>query len=201
MPRSKTGLLHGRTGGSQCVFKAADSQREKSSGLDPVEPRQPLRFDDGGRTVSPEQAVPPASKRVKVLLQAKIVLGSSGDERPSNQEYEAASVQDSTVEPVDMLGSAGASRLEHGKAAPERRPYMCTGYDCFVLCEPCMMCAMALVHSRVRRVFYCVPEPDGMGALGGHWSYEGAGEGRCMLMRERSLNHHYEVWYVPLAVQ
>lgn len=48
--------------------------------------------------------------------------------------------------------------------------------------EPCAMCAMALVHSRVRRVVYSVRDPSG-GALGG----------RLRLHRYRSLNHHYQV--------
>ena len=32
--------------------------------------------------------------------------------------------------------------------------YYLTGYDLIIYREPCIMCAMALVHSRVRRVFY-----------------------------------------------
>ncbi len=43
------------------------------------------------------------------------------------------------------------------------------------------MCAMALVHSRVRRVVYCHPDPAG-GALGGALRLHG----------RRSLNHHYQ---------
>nr|7NZ9_B Chain B, Probable inactive tRNA-specific adenosine deaminase-like protein 3 [Mus musculus] len=43
-------------------------------------------------------------------------------------------------------------------------PYVCTGYDLYVTREPCVMCAMALVHARIQRVFYGAPSPDG--ALG-----------------------------------
>ena len=32
--------------------------------------------------------------------------------------------------------------------------YYLTGFDLFILLEPCIMCAMALIHSRVRRVYY-----------------------------------------------
>lgn len=49
------------------------------------------------------------------------------------------------------------------------------------------MCAMALVHSRVRRVVYCAPNPGG-GALGGAFR----------LHAQRSLNHHYTVYRLPL---
>ena len=42
------------------------------------------------------------------------------------------------------------------------------------------MCAMALVHSRIRRVLYALPAADG--ALGSAFS----------LHTERSLNHHFQ---------
>lgn len=54
--------------------------------------------------------------------------------------------------------------------------------------EPCAMCAMALVHSRVRRVVYCVPDPR-FGALGSRYRLHG----------QRSLNHHYLVFRLPLT--
>ncbi|CAE1294317.1 TAD3 [Acanthosepion pharaonis] len=61
-------------------------------------------------------------------------------------------------------------------------PYLCTTYDLYVTHEPCVMCAMALVHSRVKRVFYSVPEKDG--ALGSNYK----------LHVQKHLNHHYEVY-------
>ncbi len=61
-------------------------------------------------------------------------------------------------------------------------PYLCTGYDVFVTREPCCMCAMAMVHSRVRRVFYGCDSTAG--ALGT----------KCKLHVNRQLNHHYLVF-------
>lgn len=75
-------------------------------------------------------------------------------------------------------------------AAAGERPYMCTGYDCFLVQEPCIMCAMGLVHSRLQRVVYCRPDPS-FGALGG----------RCRLHAQRSLNHHYTVFHLPLKAE
>ncbi|KAK3143150.1 hypothetical protein QOZ80_4BG0359090 [Eleusine coracana subsp. coracana] len=49
------------------------------------------------------------------------------------------------------------------------KPYLCTGFDIYLVWEPCAMCAMALVHQRFKRVFYAFPNPV-LGALGGVYS-------------------------------
>ncbi|KAK9272375.1 hypothetical protein L1049_002746 [Liquidambar formosana] len=67
------------------------------------------------------------------------------------------------------------------------RPYLCTGYDIYLVWEPCTMCAMALVHQRIRRIFYAFPNPNA-GALGSVHRLQGL----------RSLNHHYAVFRVLL---
>ncbi|CAN1855238.1 tRNA-specific adenosine deaminase TAD3 [Linum perenne] len=67
------------------------------------------------------------------------------------------------------------------------RPYLCTGYDIYLVWEPCPMCAMALVHQRIRRIFYAFPNPNA-GALGSVHRLQG----------EKSLNHHYAVFRVKL---
>jgi hypothetical protein len=63
------------------------------------------------------------------------------------------------------------------------KAYLCTGYDCYVVGEPCIMCAMALVHSRVRRVYFAAADSRG-GALGSRWA----------LQSQKGLNHHYMVF-------
>ena len=82
------------------------------------------------------------------------------------------------------LPSSTKQGAEQGAAQDAgSKPYLCTGSDCYVVAEPCAMCAMALVHSRVRRVVFCEPDPA-RGALGGRFRLHGC----------RSLNHHYQVY-------
>ncbi|XP_052767346.1 probable inactive tRNA-specific adenosine deaminase-like protein 3 [Mya arenaria] len=61
-------------------------------------------------------------------------------------------------------------------------PYLCTGYHMYITREPCVMCAMALVHSRVERVYYGSSDPEG-----------GLGT-RHKVHVQPGLNHHYSVF-------
>jgi tRNA-specific adenosine deaminase 3 len=93
----------------------------------------------------------------------------------------------SSSSPAAAAAAAGEAEAA-GQAAPGPRPYLCTGYDCYLLREPCAMCGMALVHSRLRRVVYSAPDPS-LGVLGG----------ACRLHAQRSLNHRYAVYRLPLV--
>ncbi|XP_028250022.1 putative inactive tRNA-specific adenosine deaminase-like protein 3 [Parambassis ranga] len=71
----------------------------------------------------------------------------------------------------------------------DSQPYICTGYDLYVTREPCVMCAMALVHSRIGRVFYGSASADG--ALGTKFKVHA----------QKDLNHHFEVYKGVLCKQ
>eukprot|EP00939_MAST-03C_sp_MAST-3C-sp1_P003548 g3548.t1 len=61
--------------------------------------------------------------------------------------------------------------------------YLCTGFDIVLTSEPCVMCSMALIHSRIRRVYYALPNAEN-GALGSNF---------C-LHRVHEINHHFRVF-------
>lgn len=62
-------------------------------------------------------------------------------------------------------------------------PYLCTGYWAILLQEPCPLCAMALLHSRVSRIFYGAANLQ-TGILGS----------RAALHSVPGVNHRYQVW-------
>lgn len=66
-------------------------------------------------------------------------------------------------------------------------PYLCTGFDVYVIEEPCLMCSMALVHSRAGRIFFRENNVAN-GALGGG--------NQLKLHSVKELNHHYQVFRV-----
>lgn len=63
-----------------------------------------------------------------------------------------------------------AARYEQGKRSREDEDYLCQDCDVVLLVEPCIMCAMALVHSRARRVaFWEADQETGLLSVGDFW--------------------------------
>lgn len=62
-------------------------------------------------------------------------------------------------------------------------PYLLTGQTVFMSHEPCLLCSMSLLHSRIAQLFYIKKSP-GSGGCGSVYSVHEDG----------GLNHRFEVW-------
>ena len=72
--------------------------------------------------------------------------------------------------------------------ASESEQYYCTGLYLFAYREPCFMCSMALVHSRIARVYYLEPNKN-EGGLGGC-------DEQVKINYLENLNHHFTTFRV-----
>ena len=62
-------------------------------------------------------------------------------------------------------------------------PYLLTGLSVFMSHEPCLLCAMSLLHSRIAELYYIKRAPGSGGCGSVYGVHEDGG-----------LNHRYEVW-------
>jgi len=91
---------------------------------------------------------------------------------------------------VEMLKdpTAHAEILAITQAAAAVHDWRLTGCDLVVTKEPCLMCAGAAVHARVRRVVFGCADPRGGGA-----------GGLVNLLQNPNLNHQCEISFGVLA--
>lgn len=61
--------------------------------------------------------------------------------------------------------------------------YLCTGYSVFCSHEPCVMCSMALVHARIKRLFFFKKNQKG-----GIYEYG--------IHENKQINHHYRCYHI-----
>jgi len=131
-----------------------------------------------------------AVQRVAALHRERDGVGDAAAGPPGKRKLPSTAVEHAARRPdlaeEPATADVGAESVPEGKGLQ----YLCTGYDAFLSCEPCAMCAMALVHARVRRVFFGAANPAA-GALGSRWAVHLQG----------SLNHHYEVYRGLLAAE
>ena len=92
------------------------------------------------------------------------------------------------VNAVTQIANGQVKIINEDGIRPER-PYLCTDYDVFVTREPCLICSMALLHSRIRRLFFLHLDPKSESGCPDDGSFT-----RMRLHVNTQLNHRFEVW-------
>eukprot|EP00877_Chromochloris_zofingiensis_P001960 jgi/Chrzof1/11765/Cz06g09050.t1 len=115
-------------------------------------------------------------------------LASVSDHMKADDSHDNYGNRTHAQGPAELDACATSSPCPPASSDAAPKPYLCTTYDMFVLHEPCTMCSMAMVHSRLARVIYSLPDHQ-HGALGGKYR----------LHAQKSLNHHYKVYHLPLV--
>ncbi len=86
-------------------------------------------------------------------------------------------------QPISMNDpTAHAEILAIREAGKVRGNYRLNGMELFVTIEPCIMCASALMHARIARLYYGARDPK-MGGV----------ESLYSILSDKRLNHHIEV--------
>ncbi|CAB5118706.1 unnamed protein product [Rhizophagus irregularis] len=118
-----------------------------------------------------------------------VILSESFDTRnstkhPLKKSNKIEIIQKQKKQPVDVVININSESFSYQQNNNESKTtYLCKGFDIFITHEPCIMCSMALVHSRIGRVFY------------GHSNKVSGGLGSCYKIHtHNSLNHHFKVF-------
>ncbi|CAH8504090.1 unnamed protein product [Schistosoma margrebowiei] len=85
-----------------------------------------------------------------------------------------------------LLAVSAVAKLKQNTGNQYSDSYLCTGFDAYFSLEPCLMCGMALLHNRIRRVFCCQK-------LAG----DGAFSNASRLHVQEQLNHRFRVFSPP----
>ena len=107
-------------------------------------------------------------------------VSENSDEKSGSLELDSES---SKVSGMDM--DYPPTTIDDIKDLLTEDQYLCTGLDLYVTVEPDLFASMALVHSRIRRVYYLRP-----------CEYQGSLGTTRHIHSLSSLNHHFRVFKV-----
>jgi len=141
-----------------------------------------------------QHGLPPCKKHKAGTDRAGHTAGQTCPADPiSSRDDTSTAAAASNAHAADESNGSSAAPLVQAAANGDvdwsNKPYLCTGYDCFLAREACMLCGMALVHSRLQRVVYCQQDLQ-QGVLGGK-----------VRLHAHSLNHRYLVYHMPAKQQ
>jgi tRNA-specific adenosine deaminase 3 len=122
------------------------------------------------------------------LAALKVANGSNKDLSNDRHALTKAVVEDSS-----------AGRNNSNNAHSNGQDYLLNNLTLFTTHEPCVSCCMALVHSRVRSIFFIKPSPGAGGCCGsglseGRRCIEAEDGGPYAIQEQDGLNHHFDVW-------
>lgn len=133
----------------------------------------PEVFDDSVMRLALDQAL-------NAQLAGEVPVGAVLVRRTEAGPQVVATGYNRPITTNDPTAHAEIVALRHAAQLAEN--YRLPDLELYVTLEPCAMCAMAILHARVKRVVFAAPDPK-----------TGAAGSVVDLFANRTLNHHTEV--------
>lgn len=128
-----------------------------------------------------------------IILGAKVAATLNREPEALPQAIRQATAAKSTNDAIE--GPATSARA----VANSGQDYLLNNLILFTTHEPCLLCCMSLVHSRVRAVYFIQPSPGAGGCCGSGLEEElrctfAQDGGPYAIQEQAGLNHHFDVW-------
>ncbi|SCU87350.1 LAMI_0D05732g1_1 [Lachancea mirantina] len=130
-----------------------------------------------------------ANNHSKIPVVSAFVNPVDGEEiYMSDGREDGSELSHSCMRAIRQVAEQEQERRENAlKTSGETETYLCLNFDVYTTHEPCSMCAMALIHSRIKRCIFI----ESMGKSGS--LRPDSGDGYC-IHDNRRLNSKYEVF-------